>query len=64
VDFGELNDKAIKRLMHLSKIVSMFYLNTLEQLMQNLFMVEYCMAHIEEDKYMDDPSAYVSNIKQ
>jgi hypothetical protein len=26
VDFGELNDKAIKELMYLSKIVSRFYL--------------------------------------
>jgi hypothetical protein len=26
VDFGELNDKAIKGLMYLSKIVSRFYL--------------------------------------
>jgi hypothetical protein len=32
--------------------------------MENLFMVEYYMAHIEEDKYMNDPNAYVTNIKQ
>jgi hypothetical protein len=51
VDFGELNDKATKGLMYLPKIVSRFYLYILEQLMENLFMVEYYMAHTEEDKY-------------
>jgi hypothetical protein len=57
VDFGELNDKAIKGLMDLSKIVSMFYLYIHEQLLKYLFMDEYYMAHIGEDKYMDDPNA-------
>jgi hypothetical protein len=46
VDFGELNDKMIKRLMHLSKFVSMFYLDIHEQLMEYLFLDEYYMAHI------------------
>jgi hypothetical protein len=64
VDFGELNDKAIKGLMYLSKIVSRFYLYIHEYLLEYLFMVEYYMAHIEEDKYMDDPNAQVTNIKQ
>jgi hypothetical protein len=57
VDFGELNDKAIKGLMDLSKIVSGFYLYIHEQLLKYLFMDEYYMAHIGEDKYMDDPNA-------
>jgi hypothetical protein len=57
VDFGELNDKAIKGLMDLSKIVSRFYLYIHEQLLKYLFMDEYYMAHIGEDKYMDDPNA-------
>jgi hypothetical protein len=57
VDFGELNDKAIKRLMYLSKIVSKFYLYIHEQLLKYLFMVEYHMSHINKDKYMDDPNA-------
>ena len=57
MDFGELNDKAIKRLMYLSKIVSRFYLYIHEQLLKYLFMDEYYMAHIGEDKYMDDPIA-------
>jgi hypothetical protein len=39
VDFGELNDKAIKELMYLSKIVSRFYLYIHEQLSKYLFMV-------------------------
>jgi hypothetical protein len=34
VDFGELNDKAIKGLMDLSKIVSRFYLYIHEQLLK------------------------------
>jgi hypothetical protein len=46
VDFGDFNDKAIKELMYLSKNVSRFHLYILEQLMENLFMVEYYMAHI------------------
>jgi hypothetical protein len=39
VDFGELNDKAIKELMYLSKIVSRFYLYIHEQLSKYLFMM-------------------------
>jgi hypothetical protein len=57
VDFGELNDKAIRRLMFLSKIVSRLYLYIHEQLLKYLFMVEYHMAHIDKYKYMDDPNA-------
>jgi hypothetical protein len=57
VDFGELNDKAIKGLMDLSKIVSRFYLYIHEQLLKYFFMDEYYMAHIGEDKYMDYPNA-------
>jgi hypothetical protein len=57
VDFSELNGKAIKGLMDLSKIVSRFYLYICEQLLKYLFMDEYYMAHIGEDKYMDDPNA-------
>jgi hypothetical protein len=40
VDFGELNDKAIKGLMCLSKIVSMLYLHIHKQLLKYLFMDE------------------------
>jgi hypothetical protein len=57
VDFSELNDKAIKRLMDLSKIVSKFYLYVHEQLMKYLFKDEYYMAHIDKDKYMIDLNA-------
>jgi hypothetical protein len=57
VDFGELNDNAIKGLMNLSKIVSKFYLYIHEQLLKYLFMDKYYMAHIGEDKYMDDLNA-------
>jgi hypothetical protein len=57
VDFGELNDKVIKRLMFLSKIVSRFYLYIHEQLLKYLFMVEYHMAQSDKNKYMDDPNA-------
>jgi hypothetical protein len=64
VDFGELNDKAIKRLIYLSKIVSRFYLDIHEQLLDYLFENEYDMTHIGEDKYVNDPNAYVTNIKQ
>jgi hypothetical protein len=64
VDFGELNDKAIKRLIYLSKIVSRFYLDIHEQLLDYLFENEYYMTHIGEDKYVNDPNAYVTNIKQ
>jgi hypothetical protein len=52
VDFGELNDKAIKVLMNFSKIVSMFYLYIHEQLLEYLFVDEYYMAHIDKDTYM------------
>ena len=57
MDFGELNDKAIKGLMYLSKIVSRFYLYIHGYLLEYLFMDEYYMAHIGKDKYMDDPNA-------
>jgi hypothetical protein len=57
VDFGELIDKAIKGLMYLSKIVSRSYLDIHKQLLKYLFMDAYYMAHIGEDKYMDDPNA-------
>jgi hypothetical protein len=40
VDFGELNDKAIKGLMDLSKIVGRFYLFIHEQLLKYLFVDE------------------------
>jgi predicted DNA-binding protein len=56
VDFGELNDKAIRRLMYLSKIVSRFCLYIHEQIIE-VFMDEYYMAHIDKDKYMDDSNA-------
>jgi hypothetical protein len=64
VDFGKLNDKAIKGLLYLSKIVSRFYLDIHEQLLEYLFEDEYYMAHIGEDKYVNNPNAYVTNIKQ
>jgi hypothetical protein len=57
VDFSELNDKVIKGLMDLSKIVSKFYLYVHEQLMKYLFKDEYYMAHIDKDKYMIDLNA-------
>jgi hypothetical protein len=57
VDFGELNDKAINGPMYLSKIVSRLYLYIHEQFLKYLFIDEYCMAHIGEDKYMDDPNS-------
>jgi hypothetical protein len=57
VDFGELNDKVIKGLIYLSNIVSRFYLDIYEQLLEYLFVDEYYMTHIGEDKYMDDPNA-------
>jgi hypothetical protein len=57
VDFGELNDKAIKGLMDLSKIVNRFYLYIHDKLLKYLFMDEYYMAHIGEEKFMDDPIA-------
>jgi hypothetical protein len=52
VDFGELNDKAIRRLMFLSKIVSRLYLYIHEQLLKYLFMVEYHMAHTNTNIWM------------
>jgi hypothetical protein len=64
VDFGELNDKVIKGLMYVSKIVRRFHLYIHEQLLEYLFVNEYYMTHMGEDKYMDDPNAYVTNIKQ
>jgi hypothetical protein len=57
VDFVELNDKAIKGLMDLSKIASRFYLYIHEPLLKYLFMDECYMTHIGEDKYVDDPNA-------
>jgi hypothetical protein len=63
VDFGELNDKAIKGPIDLSKIVSMFYLYIHKHLLKHLFMDEYYMTHIEQDNYLDDPNAQVTNIK-
>jgi hypothetical protein len=35
----------------------MFYLDIHEQLLKYLFTDEYYMAHIGEDKYIDDPNA-------
>jgi hypothetical protein len=35
----------------------MFYLYIHEKLLENLFMVEYYIAHIGKDKYMDDSNA-------
>jgi hypothetical protein len=52
VDFGKSNDKTIKGLMNLSKIVSMFSLYIHEQPLKYLFVDEYYMAHIDKDKYM------------
>jgi hypothetical protein len=57
VDIDELNDKAIKGLIYLSKIVSRFYLYIHELLLDYVFVNGYFMAHIGEDKYMDDPNA-------
>jgi hypothetical protein len=66
VDFGELNDKAIKDLTYLYKIVSRFYLYTHELLLEYLLVNGYYMAHIGEDKYMSDPKAQwqISSIKR
>jgi hypothetical protein len=33
-------------------------------LLEYLLMDEYCMSHIGEDKDVNDPNAYVTNIKQ
>jgi hypothetical protein len=45
VDFGELNDKAIKGLMNLSKIVSRFYLYIHEQPLKQLIIDVYYGSH-------------------
>jgi hypothetical protein len=45
VDFGELNDKAIKGLMNLSKIVSRFSLYIYEQPLKYLIVDEYHVSH-------------------
>jgi hypothetical protein len=55
--FGELNDKMIKGLIYLSKIVRRFYLYIHEQLLEYVFENGYYMAHIGEDKYVTDPYA-------
>jgi hypothetical protein len=52
-----LNDKVIKGLMVLSKIVRRFYLYIHEQLLKYLLMDEYYLAHFGQDKYVDDPNA-------
>jgi hypothetical protein len=52
VDFGKLNDKAIKGLIYLSRIVSMFYLDIHDLLLDYVFVNGYYMAHIGEDKYI------------
>jgi hypothetical protein len=57
VDFGELNNKAIKDQMYLSKIVSRFYLYIHELLLEYVFENGYFVADIGEDTYMDDPNA-------
>jgi hypothetical protein len=56
VYFGKLNDKTIKGLLYLSKIVSMFYLDIRDLLWDHIFVNGYYMAHIGEDKYMYDPN--------
>jgi hypothetical protein len=58
VEFDELNGKTIKGLMYLSMFVSRFYLDIHDQIMKYLFLDEYYMAHIGEDKYMNDPYAH------
>jgi hypothetical protein len=45
VDFGELNDKAIKGLMNLSKTVSKFNLYIHEQPLKYLIVDEYYGSH-------------------
>jgi hypothetical protein len=57
VDFGELNHKTIKSLIYLSKIVRRVYLYIRELLLEYVLVNGYYMAHIREDKYMDDPKA-------
>jgi hypothetical protein len=44
--------------------VSRFILDIHEQLLEYLFMDEYYMVHIGEDKYMDDPYAHWLNVKR
>jgi hypothetical protein len=56
--------KRIKGLIYLSKFVSRFYLYIHELLLKYVLVNGYYMAHIGKDKYMDDPNAYVTNIKQ
>jgi hypothetical protein len=53
VDFGELNDKAIKGLMNLSKIVSRFslYIYIHEQLVKYLNMDVYYGSHWQRQLY-------------
>jgi hypothetical protein len=51
VDFGELNDKAIKGLMFLSKIVSRFSLYIHEQPLMYLIMDEYFGSHFQRQVY-------------
>jgi hypothetical protein len=51
VDFGELNDKTIKGLMNLSKIVSKFYLYIHEQPLKYLNVDEYYGSHWQKQVY-------------
>jgi hypothetical protein len=51
VDFGELNDKAIKGLMSLSKIVSRFSLYIHEQPLMYLILNEYFGSHFQRQVY-------------
>jgi hypothetical protein len=51
VDFGELNDKAIKGLMNLSKIMSRFSLYIHEQPLNYLNMDEYFGSHFQRQVY-------------
>jgi hypothetical protein len=63
VDFGDLNDKAIKGLMYLSKIVSKFYLYIHEQLLKYLFMDGYLWLTLEKTNIWMI-LMHVSDIKQ
>jgi hypothetical protein len=51
VDFGELNDKEIKGLMYLSKIVSRFSLYIHEQPLMYLIMDENFGSHFQRQVY-------------
>jgi hypothetical protein len=51
VDFGELNEKAIKGLMNLSKIVSRFSLYIHEQPLKYLNIDEYFGSHFQRQVY-------------